>query len=186
MANNRSISSVFLREAERLAAVNKQTATAVARAKQDLARRLPVEARRDMQQEYALKAGRISQGLRATSSSDGVTLVASADPIGLIEFDGRDGGGRGGEGASAKIFAAEGRHTYAGSFIATGLHGNRQIFSRKIVGGRRAGRLPIGALFGPSTAGMLRKGDRIERLGDFSQTILAQRFASIILAFEQS
>lgn len=138
-----------------------------------------------MQTEYNLPANRITSALRTVNNSNGVTLIASARGIGLIEFSGRDGGKRS-EGAQAKVFVAEASHTYAGTFIATGRNGNRQIFSRKIEGGHRSGRLPIAAKYGPSAAGMLRKGDREARLGDFAQSILAERIAPLILAFENS
>lgn len=188
----RSVSSVFLREAERLSAVSKGTATAVARAKQDLARRLPVQARRDIQTEYNLPANRITSALRTVNNANGVTLIAASRGIGLIAFSGRDGGKRS-EGASAKVFTQEASHTYAGTFVAIGLSGNRQIFerhgpARRMEEGNYVGRLkqPLRVLYGPSAAGMLRKGDREQRLGDFAQSILAEKLAPLILTFEQS
>ncbi len=165
-------SSAFTREAQRLSDVQKGASQAVSRAASTLVRRLPVEARRDIQTEYNLPAGRISQDLSATSDGSSVTLTGKARGIGLIEFAGRYGGHKT-EGATAKVFVGQGTHTYAGTFIATGKSGNRQIFSRKLVGGRRAGRLPLRSLYGPNVASMLRKGDREERLADFAQSTLA-------------
>ena len=165
-------SSPFLREATRLQAVQKGTAQAVGRAVSTLVRRLPVEARRDIQTEYNLPAGRISQDLSATSNESTVTLTGKSRAIGLEAFSGQWRGPNS-EGASAKVFTGQGAHVYAGTFIAVGKSGNRQIFSRKIVGGRRVGRLPLRALFGPNVADMLRKGDREERLADFAQITLS-------------
>jgi hypothetical protein len=165
-------SSPFTREALRLSAVQKGASQAVSRAAATLVRRLPVEARRDIQTEYNLPAGRISQDLSATSDGSSVTLTGRARAVGLIEFAGRYGG-RKTEGATAKVFIGQGTHTYAGTFIATGKNGSRQIFSRKIVGGRRAPRLPLRALYGPSVAAQLRKGVREDRLADFAQTHLS-------------
>ena len=164
--------SPFLREAARLQAVQKGTSQAINRATSTLVRRLPVEARRDIQTEYNLPAGRISQDLSATKDQTSVTLTGKARPIGLEAFSGRWGGPKS-EGATAQVFVGQGAHSYAGTFIAVGKSGNRQIFSRKIVGGRRAGRLPLKSLYGPNVASMLRKGDREERLADFAQTTLS-------------
>lgn len=152
--------------------MQKGTSQAISRATSTLVRRLPVEARRDIQTEYNLPAGRISQDLSATKDETSVTLTGKARPIGLEAFSGRWGGPKS-AGATAQVFVGEGAHVYAGTFIAVGASGNRQIFSRKIVGGRRAGRLPLKNLQGPNVASMLRKGDREERLADFAQTTLS-------------
>jgi hypothetical protein len=166
------VASAFTREATRLDAVRKGTKTAIDRAASTLVRRLPVEARRDIQNEYNLKASRISKDLKATKDATSVTLTGYARPIGLIEFSGK-WRGRKSEGASAQVFAGKGSHNYGGTFIAIGRNGNRQIFDRGRIGGKRAPRLPLKTLYGPSVASMLRKGDREERLADLSQSILA-------------
>lgn len=162
------ISQPFLDAAEHLRAVGKGMDTARTRAIGTLARRLPVQARRDIQQEYALKASRINAGLSVRREDDAVVLVGSKRGIGLIEFAGR-WGGRKTEGAVARVRTDEGPHVYAGTFIATGMSGNRQIFDRST---RK--RLPIKTLYGPSLANMLRDDERRERLGDFAQDIAAR------------
>lgn len=166
------VGSPFFDEAARLSAVSKGSAQAVSRAASTLQRRITVEARRDIQTEYALSASRITQDLSATNDGTSVTLKGAARPIGLEAFGGRWGGPKS-EGAIATVLLSQGPHTYAGTFIAKGKNGNRQIFSRKIVGGKRAGRLPLRALQGPNVASMLRKGDREERLADFAQSLLS-------------
>ncbi len=146
-----------------------------------LARRLPVEARRDMQREYALPARRLTEGLRTRREAEAVVLVGSKRGIGLIEFGGRWGGAKT-PGASARVFASEAAHNYGGTFIARLRGGGRQIVSRAIVNGKRAGRLPIGTLYGPSVAQMLRKSGRAERLADFAQATLAAEIARLLRA----
>jgi hypothetical protein len=166
------VASPFLREAQRLQAIQKGTAQAIGRATSTLVRRLPVEARRDIQQEYNLPSRRISDALSASKDETSVTLVGKARGVGLVEFGGR-WRGRNSEGASAKVFTAGASHTYGGTFIAIGRNGNRQIFDRARRGGKRAARLPLKTLYGPSVASMLRKGDRESRLADFAQSLLS-------------
>jgi hypothetical protein len=104
-------------------------------------------------------ATKISQ--RATPAVPSVVVRVEKRPIGLIEFGG-SWRGRKAEGASAKVFRDEGRHVYSGTFIAVGRGGNRQIFSRKIVGGKRAGRLPIRALYGPSAFSEFKRPEIVD------------------------
>lgn len=164
---NFDVSSSFVRTAQRLSVIGKETKPAIARAVATLARNLPVEARRDIQNEYALKATRISQGLSTRRDDTSVTLIGSARGIGLIEFGGK-WAGRKSAGAVAKVFTQGTSHNYGGTFIAVGRSGNRQIFSRT-----GKDRLPLKTLYGPSIAQMLRKGDRESRLADLAQATLA-------------
>jgi hypothetical protein len=175
------VASPFLREAQRLQAIQKGTAQAIGRATSTLVRRLPVEARRDIQQEYNLPARRINDALSASKDDTSVTLTGKARGVGLIEFGGQ-WRGRKSEGASAKVFTGGAGHVYGGTFIAVGLNGNRQIFDRKRGASKRRmtkggyiGQLkqPLKSLYGPSVASMLRKGDRESRLADFAQSLLS-------------
>jgi len=159
------ISTPFLDAAARLTQTRKGMDTARTRAMGTLARRLPVQARRDIQTEYALSATRINAGLSVRREEGAVVLVGSKRGIGLIEFAGR-WGGRKTQGAVARVRVDEGPYVYAGTFIAAGKSGNRQIFDRT---SRK--RLPIRTLYGPSLAIMLRNDARRERLGDFAQDI---------------
>jgi minor tail protein Z (GPZ) len=175
------VSSPFLREAKRLQALQKGSKSAISRASSTLARRLPVEARRDIQTEYNVKAATVNQYLSVTKDDTSVTLIGRARATGLIEFGGKWGGPRS-AGAVASALVSEGAHTYGGTFIAVGRSGNRQIFDRALVGGRRAPRLPLKTLYGPSVASMLRKGEREDRLADFAQSVLSTEIDRLIKA----
>lgn len=161
------LSAPFLNVAARLMQTRKGMDTVRARAIGTLARRLPVQARRDIQTEYALSSSRINAGLSVRREEGAVVLVGAKRGIGLIEFSGR-WGGRKAEGAVARVRVDESPYVYAGTFIATGKSGNRQIFDRQ---SRK--RLPIKTLYGPSLANMLRNDARRERLGDFAQELAA-------------
>lgn len=171
--------SPLIAEAQRLRGVTATGRAAVKRAAGTLARRLPVEARRDIQDEYAVKAATVTRYLDAQNTGDSVVLTGRARAVGLIEFGGRWTSVKS-PGATAQVFVAKGRHTYGGTFIAKGKNGNRQIFSRSIVGGKRAPRLPLHALYGPSVASMLRKGDRPTRLDDIAENILSSEIARLL------
>ncbi len=157
----------FLNAADRLRAVGKGMDAARTRAIGTLARRLPVQARRDIQAEFNLRASRINAGLSVRREDGAVVLIGAKRGIGLIEFGGR-WGGRKTEGAVARVRKDEAPYVYAGTFIAIGRSNNRHIFDRE---GKR--RLPIKTLYGPSVAVMLRYPARRERLADFAQEIAA-------------
>ena len=80
--------SAILKAADRFREVPKRAEQARSRAASTLARRLPVEARRDIQDEYNLTAGRINTGLSVRTTSEYVELVGSSRGIGRIEFGG--------------------------------------------------------------------------------------------------
>lgn len=160
------VSDAFKREANRLDAIARGTSKAEERAAGTLARRLPVQARRDIQDEYTLTAARVRAGLRVSRGGGYVELRASARGIGLIEFRGR-WRGRKTPGAVAQVFSGEAPYNYGGTFIAEGRSGNRQIFDRTT-----AKPLPLKTLYGPSLASMLRKPERRERLANFARGLL--------------
>lgn len=171
--------SPLIAEAQRLRGVTSTARTAIKKAAGTLARRLPVEARRDIQDEYAVKASTVSRYLDAKNTGDSVVLTGRARAVGLVEFGGRWTNVKS-PGASAQVFVAKGRHTYAGTFIARGKGGNRQIFERDFVNGKRSPRLPIRTLYGPSVASMLRKGDRPTRLDDIAENILSSEITRLL------
>lgn len=172
--------SGVIAEAQRLRGFPATAKQAVKRSVSTLGRRIPVEARRDIQEEYALKASRVNAGLTTRTTADSVVLTGSARAIGLIEFGGKWSGPKS-AGATAGVFAGKGRHNYGGTFIAKGKSGNRQIFSRALVGGgKRAPRLPLETLYGPSVAGMLRKPGREARLTDIAENILSSESARLL------
>lgn len=170
--------SALARTLRRVRDTPKQAEQAVARARGTVMRRLPVQARRDIQAEYALRAQRIAAGLSVRQSGEAIELIGSKRGIGLIEADGRWTGLKS-AGASAKVRVDEPRHVYDGTFIAVGRNGNRQIFERVHIGGRRAARLPIGSRYTLSVAQMLRRPGRADRLADFARNILAAEIARL-------
>jgi len=166
--------SGILAEAQRLRGFPANAKQATKRAVGTLARRLPVEARRDIQNEYALPANRITQDLSAKTEDSAVVLTGYARPVGLIEFGGR-WAGRKSQGATARVFVAEGQHNYGGTFIARLKNGNKQIVDRTT-----KKRLPLKTLYGPSVASMLRKGQRESRLADLAQDVLSAEIARLL------
>lgn len=158
--------AAFVKAARRADALARAIDGTRDRAAATLARRLPVEARRDIQTEYNLPAARIRDGLTARRGAGFVELRASKRGIGLINFGGR-WPGRKSAGAIARVFRNETAHSYAGTFIAKGRGGNLQIFER-----RGKGALPLRVFYAPSLAQMLRKLGRKERLALFARQFL--------------
>lgn len=171
--------SALVRISRDLRATPAQAERVVQRARSTLLRRLPVAARRDIAAEYNLRAARIREGLRVTASASSVELIGAKRGIGLIEYSGRWAGPKS-EGAVARVRVDEAPHTYGGSFIATGRSGNRQIFDRVGVGGKRRPRLPIAARYGVSIAQALRRPGRADRLADLGREILAAESARLL------
>lgn len=161
--------------ARRLSDVPKRILSAQARALSTLGRRLPVEARRDIQAEYKLTATRINRGLRLRRPGDGLVLVGSARGINAIEFGAT--WSRRMPGARFAIKLGDARTAHDGSFIATGRSGNRLVFERA---GKK--RLPIQGVYGPSIGQMLKHGRRPERLAEFAIRTLEAEQARILKA----
>lgn len=157
--------------AEHLRDFESLPARAQQRAVSTLRRRVKTETRRDIQGEYNLKAGRITQGLRIRATDDVVTVVGSSRGINAMAFGAtwsRNRRGKSKIGASFRIKRGEAKTPQEGSFIATGRSGNRLVFERE---GRA--RLPISGVYGPSIAQMLKHGRRPERIAEFAARILA-------------
>ena len=150
----------------------------IQRTKSTLARKLPVEARRDMQGEVNLTAARISAGLSCTQTSDGVILTGAGRAIGLINVP-YTSAGRSPGGVTARPYVQGAPITAPHAFVAIGANGNKQIFQRNGVkvrqaSGKYAGQLREGIkpMYAPSVAAQLRHGDRADRLADFGATVL--------------
>src|ERR1044072_1996571 len=109
-----------------------------------------------------LRVSRVKEAVRlrqkATPDEPRIVIEVQRRPIGLIEFGGT-WRGRKSEGASAGAIRGGGRHNCPGTFIRIGRGGNRQIFDRKIVGGKRAPRLPLKTLYGPSVYSQFMRDD---------------------------
>jgi hypothetical protein len=159
---------VGLRELERsFSKLGAATARGEARAVNRVSTSIITAQSRAVVQRLNLRVSRVKEAVRlkqrAKPDLPRIVIEVQRRPIGLIEFGGR-WRGRNSEGASAQVLRFEGRHTYGGTFIAIGRNGNRQIFSRKIVGGKRAPRLPLKTLYGPSVYSQFLRDD-IQQVG---------------------
>lgn len=171
------------RAAERVAETHKQAGKVIQRARGTLRRRIVPEARRDIQQDYALKAGRITEGLRATNITQGVELTGSARGIGLLEF----GAKQTATGLTAKVRKDGSPRVVPHGFIAPMLGGNKQATKRdgakrRMSKGRYKGKMrqPLKTQYGPSIARMLAAPERADHLGDYAQEILAAEIARLL------
>jgi hypothetical protein len=159
---------VGLKELERsFSKLGAATARGEARAVNRVSTTIIAKQSRAVVERLNLRVSRVKEAVRlrqkATPDQPRIVIEVQRRAIGLIEFGGR-WRGRKSEGASAQVLRGEGRHTYGGTFIAVGRNGNRQIFSRKIVGGKRAPRLPLKTLYGPSVYSQFLRDD-IQRVG---------------------
>jgi hypothetical protein len=182
------LSASMRREAARLQQLGINSSRALQRATGTLLRRLPVQARRDIQAQYNLSARRINYDLHATRDASAINLIGRRRGIGLIQFGGRWGGPRT-AGATAQIERGGARELWdgGGAFIAVGLSGNRQIFVRRgapraMTRGRYVGvrRQPIAVQYYGSIADFLIEPAREARLADFARTILADEMERLI------
>lgn len=159
------------------------------RAMRTLARRLPVEARRDIQAEYNIKAGRVRDHMRSyvmpgetSARLAGVRLVGQwKRGIGLAQFSGR--WKRNWKGVRYSVYRGA-KAEAVGAFIARMKSGNvhavqrvgpkdhkRTYADRKGVSRTRIDqRLKV--RYRSSVAQMLAKGRRPERLMDYSKRLL--------------
>ena len=140
-----------------------------------LRRRLPVQARRDIQVEYQIGARRLTQDLQSRATNDGVRLVGRFRGIGLRNFAARPTA----RGVTAAIFRGK-RSLREHAFIRYGVNNNEQVFRREgakrvMQQGRHAGkrRQPLVAEYGATAAQMIAKGRRPERLVDYARGVLA-------------
>lgn len=160
-----------LQAASRLGTTVRDLATVEQRAIGTLRRRMPVETRRDVQQEFNLSASRISKGITPRAIEGGVEVTASGQGIGLMQYGARQTQ----QGVSYAVRKGE-RKTLQGAFIrvpaaikATG----PQVFVRATVGGKRAPRYPIERQYRLTIAQMLRDERRVERLRKVQDDVLS-------------
>jgi hypothetical protein len=140
-----------------------------------LRRRLPVQARRDIQAEYQIGARRLTQDLQSTTTDDGMRLIGRFRGIGLRNFAARPTK----RGVTAAVLRGK-RSLREHAFIRRGIGGNAQVFRREgpkrpMQHGRYAGkqRQPLVTEYGATAAQMLAKGRRPERLIDYARGVLA-------------
>lgn len=161
--------------ARNLTAVERQLPTIHKRAIVTVRRRVPVQARRDIQAEYSVKAQRLSQDLGARDTSDGILLTGYFRGIGLRNFGSRQTRA----GVTAAVFRGQRTlrqgafhaHLPGGGEQAVRREGDKRVMTRGRYAGQR--KQPIVVEYGPSAAQMLRKGRRPERLVDFARGVLS-------------
>lgn len=174
------------RQIERLGKTQKAAEQAVKRARGTLARRIVVEARRDIQTEYTLPANRITAGLFTRNNGDAVELTGVARGVGLINY--KSTGGTKRKPLMVQVRTGDAPTQYDNTYFrATGLNGNRQLFERlpekrRMVAGNYKGRLRnvIRSTYGPSVAQMLRRPGRADRLAGVAQKILAAEIERLV------
>lgn len=164
-----SISGV-LEASREIGTMSRKFTTAQKRAIAALRRGLPVEARRNIQEEYNIKAARLRQDLGTTRLDAGLRITGRFKGIGLRNFGARQTA----RGVTSKILKAK-RSLDEGAFMAPLLGGGVQAVERAgekrvMTRGRYVGkkRQPLYVLYGATAAQMLRKGRRPEHLRDYA------------------
>ena len=156
-------------------ALASQLPTLHTRAIGTLRRRLPVQARRDIQAEYQVGARRLTQDLQARPTEDGLRLVGRFRGIGLRNFAARQTR----RGVTAAVLRGK-RSLREHAFFGVGVNRNAQVFrregaKREMQQGRYAGkrRQPLVAEYGathgpmvPSTTNTATMTPPIQPLGD--------------------
>lgn len=165
----------LLAASRNVSALSSRLPTLHTRAVGTLRRRLPVQARRDIQAEYQIGARRLTQDLQSRSIDEGVRLVGRFRGIGLRNFAARPTA----RGVTAAVLRGK-RSLREHAFLGVGVNRNAQVFrregpKRQMQQGRYAGRQrqPLVAEYGATAAQMLAKGRRPERLIDFARSVLA-------------
>lgn len=156
----------------RMEELGKQGEQAVQRAKSTVARRIKPEARRNLQAEYNLPAGRILDGLRSRVDGDSVELIGSGKAVNITSYGAR--WRKSMPGAEVQIKKGGAREIRKSAFIARGAGGNRIAMERKVEGGTRAPRYPLKGVYGPSIAQQLADQDRGDELTEFAAEKLSQ------------
>ncbi len=140
-----------------------------------LRRRLPVQARRDIQAEYQIGARRLAQDLQSRATDEGVRLVGRFRGIGLRNFAARQTQ----RGVTAAVLRGK-RSLREHAFLSVGVNRNAQVFrregpKRQMQQGRYTGkrRQPLVVEYGATAAQMLGKGRRPQRLVDYARGLLA-------------
>ena len=163
-----------LETSRELGAMTRKLPTIQKRAIGTLRRRLPVQARREIQQEYNIGAARVRQDLSVSLLRDGLRLNGRFKGIGLRNFGAKQEAG----GVSSRILKGK-RSFDKGAFMAPLLGGGVQAVERGgekrvMTRGRYQGqkRQPLYVLYGATVAQMLRKPGRPERLADYARGVL--------------
>lgn len=145
----------------------------------DLQRRLIPEFARDAQTTHNISAKRVRESSGVRRSGSVVELTGYDRPTGLLQYGAKVSRTAG---ITVTTLKSTGAFRLRHAFAATGLSGNRQIFTRdlkqpkrEMTKGKYIGkkRRPIKAEYGPSVAQILRNKDRQARLSKFGQTRLS-------------
>ncbi len=152
------------------------------RAMQTLRRRLYTQARRDIQTEFNIKAGRVTKDLRTNVVGDLVTVTGYFRGIGLSNFGARQTR----KGVTYTFYHGRGRTLAPGAFMAPLLSGNRHAVirygaKREMTRGSYVGQLrqPLSTEYGPTVAQMLASKGRPERLADYAAGVLRDEMQRI-------
>lgn len=139
-----------------------------ARAMVSVRRKAQPVAKQIVRQVYGVQSSALGDAFDAISGTEAgqayVGLRARVAPVSLIRFGGR--WSKRGTGATAEIMRGD-RKIYASAFIAVMPNGGRHIFARAPLGaGKRAPRLPLRRLHGPSPYQMVqgRRGETAEQV----------------------
>ena len=142
-----------------------------------LRRRLPVRARRDIQDEYNIGMDRVNKDMAVRDTPQGLKLTGYWRGIGLRNFSAK----RTRKGISSVIFRGR-KDQDDGAFFARllgGGAGNLHVVERfgpkvEMQAGRYKGkrRQKLQVLYGPTVAQMLAKGRRPERLAEYARGLL--------------
>lgn len=152
---------------------------AEALAASDLARRLIPEFARQATALYNLKASRIRETSNVQRNGTAVSLIGYHRETGLLNFGAKASRT---QGVTVVLERAQGPQRFKHAFKATGLSGNAQIFERDVKKakremkyGRYVGkkRQPIKAMYGKSTAQILRDQDVHDGMTKFAHKQLA-------------
>jgi hypothetical protein len=151
-------------------ALQKQAARAVV----SVRRKAQPLAKRIVRQVYAVQSTALSDAFDAANGVEGgqafVALRARVAPVSLIRFGGR--WNKRAAGATAEIMRGE-RKAYESAFISVMPNGGRHIFARAPQGnGKRAPRLPLRRLHGPSAYQMVQ-GKRGETADQVTEELAA-------------
>ena len=143
------------------------------------------EASTKVREEYNIKAGRLKKGIvltRPNFSNFSFRIIGKVRPIGLLNFSGKSGPVRQTRAGISVATNVGDRKLIKSAFIARGLNGNIQVFSRftdegallpkrKMTKGRFVGekRRVIRSVKGPSAADMIDGAEVEEHITEFAQ-----------------
>ena len=171
MARNVSVDSSEVRELEKIFGTTapKALKKALRRSLRRTRTGARTQASKKVREEYAVKAGRLKNDIvltRPNFSNFSFSIIGRKKPIGLTNF-GRPRQTK----AGVSVAVEKGkRKLIKRAFIARGVNGNTQVFTRFVRKGQPpSGRLPIRSLKGPSASDMFTGAEVDETVAEFAQ-----------------